>query len=86
MQENGLWQVQVDYKDKVVVILVVGLMLILFTIVIFDFTIALEVGRPPDDGVIELLKMSITGLVGIVSGYLAGRNSNVENNDDENNC
>lgn len=60
-------------KDKIIFVLATGLMCLLVLIVLFDFTIAIKVGRPPDDGVIELLKMSITGLVGVIAGYLAGR-------------
>jgi uncharacterized membrane protein len=69
-------------RDRIVLILSLGLILLLACIVGFDFTIALQEGRPPDDNVIELLQMSITGIVGIVAGYLAGKN----NSDDENNC
>lgn len=66
-------------KDKIVIILSLGLIILLVGIVGFDFTIALQEGRPPDDSVIELLQMSITGIVGIVAGYLAGKNAD---NDD----
>lgn len=62
-------------KDKIVFVLSLGLILLLVGIVGFDFTIALQEGRPPDDSVIELLQMSITGIVGIVAGYLAGKNT-----------
>lgn len=41
----------------------------------FDFAIALQEQRGPDNSVIELLQMSITGIVGIVAGYLAGKNN-----------
>jgi uncharacterized membrane protein len=67
-------------KDKIVFVLSLGLILLLVSIVGFDFTIALQEGRPPDDSVIELLQMSITGIVGIVAGYLAGKNA--DNNED----
>ena len=70
-------------QDRIVLILSLGLILLLAGIVGFDFTIAIQEGRPPDDSVIELLQMSITGIVGIVAGYLAGKNNN---DDDENNC
>lgn len=62
-------------QDKIVLILSLGLIILLIGIVGFDFTIALQEGRPPDDSVIELLQMSITGIVGIVAGYLAGKNT-----------
>lgn len=60
-------------KDKVVMILTGGLVFLLVFIVIADFSTALRAGRAPDNGVIELLKMSITGVVGIIAGYLAGK-------------
>ncbi len=60
-------------KDKVIMMLTGGLVFLLVFIVIADFSTALRAGRAPDSGVIELLKMAITGVVGIIAGYLAGR-------------
>lgn len=60
-------------KDKVILILTGGLVFLLIFIVAADFSTALRAGRPPDTGVVELLKMAITGVVGIIAGYLAGR-------------
>lgn len=60
-------------KDRVVTILTGGLVFLLIFIVIADFSTALRAGRAPDEGVIELLKMAITGVVGIIAGYLAGK-------------
>jgi hypothetical protein len=62
-------------KDLSVLILTIGLVGILVFIVLFDFAVAIKIGRPPDDEVIELLKMSMTGLVGIIAGYLAAGKS-----------
>lgn len=62
-------------KDKVVLILTGGLVSLLMFIVIADFSTALRAGRAPDEDVIELLKMAITGVVGIISGYIAGKNN-----------
>lgn len=61
-------------KDKVVILLTGGLVFLLIFIVLADFFTALQEGRPPDENVIELLKMAITGVVGIIAGYLAGKN------------
>ena len=63
-------------KDKVVITLTAGLVFLLVFIVIADFSTALRAGRAPDEGVIELLKMAITGVVGIIAGYLAGKADN----------
>lgn len=60
-------------KDRVVVILAGGLVFLLVFIVMADFSTSLRSGRAPDEGVIELLKMAITGVVGIIAGYLAGK-------------
>ena len=60
-------------KDKVIIMLTGGLVFLLVFIVIADFSTALRAGRAPDGGVIELLKMAITGVVGIIAGYLAGK-------------
>ena len=65
-------------KDKIVLTLSLGLILLLSAIIGFDFAIALQEQRGPDGGVIELLQMSITGIVGIVAGYLAGKNDDNE--------
>ncbi len=67
-------------KDKVIILLTGGLVFLLVFIVIADFSTALRAGRAPDGGVIELLKMAITGVVGIIAGYLAGKS---EDNDKE---
>ncbi len=60
-----------NIKDITIIILVVGLMGLLVLIVAGDFYIALAEERPVDESVINLLKMSITGIVGIVAGYIA---------------
>ena len=45
-------------------------MLLLAIIIIGDYKIALELNRPLDKDVIVLMKMSVTGLIGIIAGYL----------------
>lgn len=60
-------------KDKVIMILAGGLVFLLVFIVAADFSTAFRAGRAPDEGVVELLKMAITGVVGIIAGYLAGK-------------
>lgn len=66
-------------KDKIILILVCGLVALLTLITIGDFVIAVRNDRPVDDNIIDLLQMSITGIIGIVSGYIVGN----KKNDDE---
>ena len=53
-------------------ILATGLMGLLGLIVIDEFMMANAHGGALDANVIELLQMAITGIVGIVAGYLSG--------------
>lgn len=62
-----------NIKDLTIIILAAGLMTLLGIIVIGDFWIALSEQRPVDESVINLLKMAITGIVGIIAGYLAAK-------------
>jgi len=65
-------------KEKVVLILVTGIMILLVLIVIGDFYIALEDSRPINENIIHLLQVTITGLVAIVGTYF-GMNNNKRN-------
>ena len=62
-------------KDITVLIMVVGLMGILGLIVVDEFQMANEHGGEIDESVIGLLQMSLTGVIGVVGGYVGG-NSN----------
>ena len=62
-----------DAKDACVLILSIGLVLLLVVIVIGDFYVALSESRPVDESVVNLLQMAVTGIVGIVAGYLSGK-------------
>ena len=59
-------------KAYSVLILVIGLMGLLGLIVIDEFAMANVHGGTLDANIVELLQMSITGIVGIVAGYLSG--------------
>jgi len=59
-------------KDRTVMVMTSGLLFLLAVIVVGDFYISLREGKGPDDSVIELLQMSITGMVGIIAGYISG--------------
>ena len=57
-------------NDLVICILVAGLVILLGVIIIGDYMIAVKLNRPLDGEVIVLIKMAITGLIGIIAGYL----------------
>ena len=48
-------------------------MVLLITIVIGDFYVALHENRPVDESIVNLLQMAVTGIIGIVAGYLSGK-------------
>jgi hypothetical protein len=48
---------------------------LLLVITIGDFYVALEEKRPVDESVINLLSMAVTGIVGIVAGYVTGKSN-----------
>ena len=58
-------------KDWTCLILTSGLMLLLMVIVVGDFYVALKEHRPVDESVINLLQMAVTGVIGIIAGYLS---------------
>jgi len=58
-------------KDRAIFTMVFGLLAILAIIVLGDFYIAINENRKPDESVIELLKMSITGFIGVIAGYMS---------------
>lgn len=56
-------------KDKIVLLLSVGIILILGLLVVGDFIISLEENRPVDESIIQLIQVAITGVIGIVGTY-----------------
>ena len=62
-------------KDITVMIMVVGLMSILGLIVVDEFIMANEHGGELDDSIIGLLQMSLTGVIGVVGGYIGGKSN-----------
>ena len=50
-----------------------GLIVLPVVIVVGDFYVALHENRPVDESVINLLQMAVTGVIGIVAGYLSGK-------------
>ena len=62
-----------NFKDLTCISLAVGLMLLLIIIVVGDFYISLQENRAVDESVINLLQMAVTGIIGVVAGYLSGK-------------
>ena len=56
-------------KDKIVLLLSVGIILILVLLVVGDFIISLEENRPVDESITQLIQVAITGVIGIVGTY-----------------
>jgi hypothetical protein len=60
-------------KDWTCLILTGGLMSLLMVIVLGDFYVSLQEHRPVDESVVNLLQMAVTGVIGIIAGYLSGK-------------
>jgi hypothetical protein len=59
-----------NIKGLIVLILAVGLMGLLGLIVVDEFMIAAEHDKELDQNIVELLQMSITGIIGLVAGFV----------------
>ncbi len=57
-------------KDRLALILVLGILILLTLIVVGDFLVSLKESRPVDESVIHLLQITITGLIGIIGTYI----------------
>ena len=64
-----------EIKDWIVMSLSLGTIVLLFVITIGDFMNAMETNREPSKDVINLLSMAITGIVGIIAGFISGKNA-----------
>lgn len=62
-----------DLKDLIICILVAGVLILLGVVIIGDYYVALQENRPVDESVITLMKMSLTGLIGIIAGYIGSK-------------
>jgi hypothetical protein len=60
-----------NFKDIIILLITTGTLILLGTIII-DYIVALEENRPVDESIITLMKMSVTGLIGIIGGYIGG--------------
>ena len=57
-------------KGLIVLVMAVGLMGLLGLIVVDEFIVASEHNAELDQNIIELLQMSITGIIGVVAGFV----------------
>jgi|TARA_B110000858_G_scaffold187047_1_gene230879 hypothetical protein len=57
-------------KGLIVLVMAVGLMGLLGLIVVDEFMVASEHNAELDQNIIELLQMSITGIIGVVAGFV----------------
>jgi hypothetical protein len=62
-----------NLKDLIIVVLVAGVLGLLGIIIVGDYYVALQENRPVDESVITLMKMALTGLIGIIAGYIGSR-------------
>ena len=62
-----------NLKDLIIVALVVGVLSLLGVIIVGDYYVALQENRPIDESVITLMKMALTGLIGIIAGYIGSK-------------
>jgi hypothetical protein len=63
------------FANYIILIITSGVMLLLLLILLGDYFIAYETNRVINPEIITLLKMSITGLIGLIGGYLGGKQS-----------
>jgi NhaP-type Na+/H+ or K+/H+ antiporter len=61
-----------NFKDIIIFLITSGVLILLGAIIIGDYIVALEENRPVDESVITLMKMSVTGLIGVIGGYIGG--------------
>ena len=61
-----------NFKDTVILIITTGVLTLLGVIIVGDYIIALAENRPIDTEIIVLMKMSITGMIGVIAGYIGG--------------
>ena len=62
-----------NIRGITVLVLAAGLMALLGIIVVDEFQAAAEADGELDSNIIELLQMAITGVIGIVAGYVSGK-------------
>jgi hypothetical protein len=64
-------------------ILTIGILILLGLIVIGDFVVSLKENRAVDESIVNLLQLTITGLIGIIGTYFGMNNKTKKNNQNE---
>jgi hypothetical protein len=64
-----------NFKDIVILLITSGVLILLGIIIIGDYWVAVKENRAIDDSIIVLMKMSVTGLIGVIGGYIGGSKS-----------
>ena len=62
-----------NLKDLVIILLTGGVLTLLGVIIVGDYYVAVSENRPIDEEVITLMKMALTGLIGIIAGYMGSK-------------
>ena len=62
-----------NLKDLVIILLTGGVLALLGVIIIGDYYVAVSENRPIDEEVITLMKIALTGLIGIIAGYMGSK-------------
>ena len=62
-----------NLKDLVIILLTGVVLILLGVIIIGDYYVAVSENRPIDEEVITLMKMALTGLIGIIAGYMGSK-------------
>ena len=68
-----------NFKDIVILLITTGVLVLLGIIIIGDYWVAVKEDRPIDDSIIVLMKMSVTGLIGVIGGYIGGSKWEIQN-------
>jgi hypothetical protein len=61
-----------NFRDIIILLITSGVLILLGVIIVGDYWVALKENRPVDESVITLMKMSVTGLIGVIGGYIGG--------------
>jgi len=61
-------------KDKIIDKLVTGILIVLVILIVGDYMIAYSENRPINEKIIDLIHITIAGLIGIIGTYYCMKN------------